>query len=347
MEIGKFFVDAVMAVIGGCLGASVSALGGFVLLGLAGTGGFIYMLVTGDTAWISVVGAGILLKPSSCFLGGVVATAYTRKKNLIQCGKDIGRSLVSFRRMDILLAGSLGGLAGYVLNTGLNIFLAGRVDTTALTIVIISLALKYVWGMTKTNDCEASSHAVPSPFRFFDKLSNPVGQIILSVLMGTAAVLVTWLLTLNAATAPFAGGLMFFFSALSLYVVFLGVPLPPTHHYTGPAGVITVYWLALHGNPSNFLSAAVLALWGIAAAAMGMAFCSLMGKLFFDEGDIHVDPPTMGIMLTTAVCLSLLPLTGVFRTGLLIQGGVGLALIIVSILFLVFFKMRKRKRTEA
>lgn len=167
MNLASLLPDCGVAFIGGCLGAAVSALGGFLLFGLIGVLGFLYLLLVHNDIWIRAVTEGVLLTPSVCFVGGVVATAYARRMNLIQCGKDIGRSFVTYRRFDILAVGGCAGLAGYLVNRGIAALLAGSVDATALTVFALPLLLKYVWRMTRTNDCEASSHAVPSPYRFF------------------------------------------------------------------------------------------------------------------------------------------------------------------------------------
>lgn len=327
MDIGTFFIGGVLALIGGCLGATISALGGFVLLGLFGVAGFLYMFITGDNTWNIVIASSVLLKPSSCFLGGVIATAYVRKKDLIKCGKDIGRSLITFQKFPIILVGGIAGFSGYVLNSFLDRFLSRKVDTTALTVMIIPLIIKYLWKMTKTSDCSASSHAVPSPYRFFERISSPGGKVITAIVVGSLTALVALILMLNKNTAPFAGAFMFYISALSLYFVFMGIPMPATHHFSGTAGAITTYWLSLNGNNTDIMLVITMILWGIVAALMGLVSSEILGKIFFNEGDIHVDPPAMGIIVTTGILLGILPFTGVFNVDIVIQSLICVVLI--------------------
>lgn len=325
-----------LAFVGGFLGACVSALGGFLLFGLAGMAGFLCLLWAGSDALLVSPVTGIVLKPSVCFLGGVVAAAYARKLGLVRCGKDIGRPLVTFRRFDVVLVGGLAGIAGHGVNRLLDRAIGWGVDTVALTVFAVALALKYAWGLTKTSDCDAVSHAVPSPYRFFERLSHPAGKTVISLFVGLMSAWLVWLLSLDPSTAPFAGLPAFCLSALSLSLVFMSVPVPATHHYSGPAGLVAVGWLAIHdGGPTDGSAMLLLMLWGGAAAQLTMLFAETMRKLFFDEGDIHVDPPAMGIMLASALIMGILPATGVYNaehsTQILVCAGVIVACTAVNI----------------
>lgn len=326
-------LDCVVAIIGGCLGAALSALGGIVLFGLLGALGFLYLLVAHDDVWIAAVTGSVLLRPSVCFLGGVVAAAYARKKSLIQCGKDIGRPLASLGRPDILAVGGCAGLAGYLVNRGLHALLAGRIDTIALTVFLIPLVIKYSWRMTKTNDCEALSHAVPSPYRFFEKFSRPKGKTLVSLALGLGSSLLALGLFLLPETRPYAGMLVFFVSAMSLFLLFMGMPMPATHHFSGPAGATAIVWLTSHGGREDGWRLVLIALWGIAAAQVSMLIGDAMERLFFTEGDIHVDPPAMGIVGATAIMLGVLPLTGVYDAGTQVQIAVSLLIIVAALAF--------------
>lgn len=329
MEYGKSVLEMCLAFAGGCVGASVSALGGFLLFGVCGVIGFLYLLITGQDAWLVSLAGGVLLKPSVCFLGGVAATAYARRKGLILCGKDIGRALVSFRRFDVIAVGGIGGVAGYLVNRFFDSVLGGKLDTVAVTVFSVSLCLKYAWGLTKTSDCAASSHAVQSPFRFFERLAQPAGKTELSILVGLLAGGLTWWLSMDQRTAQYAPLLAFCISAVVLYFLFMAVPVPATHHFSGPAGYAVVTWIAAHGGgPASGMEIAAVLMWGVAASNIGMLAGDAMGRVFFTEGDIHVDPPAMGIMLASVLIMGVLPLTGIFTLAAALQCGICAATIV-------------------
>lgn len=316
--------EGVVAAIGGGLGAALSALGGFVLFGVLGVLGVLWLLFAHSDPAVGPT----LIPPSVCFLGGVVATAYARKRGLIVCGKDIGRSFLPHRRADIFAVGAVAGVVGHGVHRGLDALCAGRVDTVALTVVLIPLFLKFAWRLTRTNDCDGISHAVPSPYRFFERLGQPVGKTLTALGVGAVAALATGALWSIPEMRPTAGLFVFFVSATLLFPVFLKVPMPATHHYSGPAGAVAVLWLSASVDRGGGMW--LLALWGAAAAQIALLAGNLLETLLFTEGDIHVDPPSMGILVASVLLLGGIPGTGLFHAEAAVQVAVASATILVA-----------------
>lgn len=334
----RFLFECVIAVIGGYVGASVSALGSFLIFGLLGAIGFFYLILMHDDSLISAVTGGVLFLPHVSFIGGAIAIAYARKIGIVECGKDVGRSAIQLQRWDILGVGALAGLLGYLVNRLLIVITNGYVDTIALTVVCIPLSLKYLWGLTKTNDCEGSSHAVPSPFRFFERLNKPLGKMLLSISMGVVAVLLVLLFHGEEKTTHYSEILLFFLSAASLYLLFMNYAIPATHHLAAASGAVLTGWLTVNGMPVSAISTIALIIWGVSFALFAMTSADFMKKLLYDEGDIHVDPPAMGIVITTAVAMGLFPTIDVYLMDLgmqmFIAGVIGFVSIIVNLKFL-------------
>ena len=326
-------LNCIVAVIGGVLGAALSGLGSFVLFGLVGVLGFLYLILGQSDVFMNVVTGSIVLRPSVGFLGGCVAAAYARRRGLIKCGKDIGRSFASFDRFDILAVGGAAGLAGYVVNRAVDALFAGRFDTIALTVFAIPLFLKYAWRLTTSSDCEASSHAVPSPYRFFEKFTRPKGKVLVALIVGLCTSLLTVALYLQPMTRPYAGSLGFFASAVLLFPLFMSIPVPATHHFSGPAGIATALWLSSRDAAPAGATLAIVVLWGIAAAQVALLAADIMEKLFFTDGDIHVDPPAMAIFATTAIMVGIIPLTGVYVAGEATQAIAATSIIAVALAF--------------
>ncbi len=311
MDLPRLLADLVCAFLGGALAASLGALGGFVLFGFVGVAGFAAVLLTGESHWLAALTASALLRPSSCFLGGVVAAAWARRRGHLRCGKDIGRPLLEFRRAGLLTVGGIGGAAGFLVNQVFDSVLGGRLDTVGLAVCTVPLVLKYAWGLRASTDCAGTSHAVPSPYRFFERLASPRGKGVVCVLASVATASLTLALANHPQAAPFAGLAGFCLSALSLVVLFLGVPLPVTHHFTGPAGAAAAVCLAAQAGATGAEGLAGLLGWAVFAGTLGLGASELLGRLFFEEGDIHVDPPAMGIVASTAIVLGVLPSAGV------------------------------------
>lgn len=315
----RFIFECVMALVGGFVGASVSALGSFLIFGLLGTIGFFYLITLGDNTLLLAVTGGVLFLPHVSFVGGAVAIAYARKQGVIECGKDIGRSALSLQRWDVLAVGAVAGLAGYLVNRFLGIFLYEGVDTIALTVVLIPLILKYVWSLERTNDCEGSSHAVPSPFRFFERLQKPLGKVALSVAMGVIAALLVVIFHSAEETTHYSEMLLFFLAAASLYLLFMKYSIPATHHLAAASGAVLTSWLSENGMPTEPLFLLILFGWSTTFSLLAMSAADFLKRLFFDEGDIHVDPPAMGIVVTTLVAMGLFPMIGLYKATIGVQ----------------------------
>ncbi len=330
-----------LAFIGGAIGASLGALGGFVIFGLLGTVGYLYLIFGESDIWLVSLFSGELFVPSVCFVGGTIATAYTRKLGYIECGKDIGRSLISLRRLPIILVGGIAGVVGFITMSLIAIPFDGKFDTVALTVIAVPLIMKYVWNLRKTNDCEGSSHVLPSPYRFFEKLNGSIGKQWLTIGMAVITAIVTIALLLDSHTEPFAGSMMFFLSAFSLYLLFFKIPIPATHHITGPAGVIVVQWTQTNSLTFTVSGIILPLLWAISIALLSQLGSDLTKRFLFDEGDIHVDPPAGGIVISTAVAMWLLPDLGVFEMSGTVQTVSALAIFAVSIFCSLRFFMSK------
>ncbi len=341
MDLPRLLADLLGAFLGGALAASLGALGGFVLFGFVGVAGFIAVLLSGDAHWLAALTGSALLRPSSCFLGGVVAAAWAKRRGHLHCGKDIGRPLLEFRRGGLLIVGGFGGVAGFLANLAFDSVLGGRVDTVGLAVCAVPLVLKFAWNLRTSADCAGSSHAVPSPYRFFERLASPRGKGTVCVLASVAAASLTLALANHPGAAPFAGLAGFCLSALSLVVLFLGVPLPVTHHFTGPAGTATAVCLAAQAGPSGVEGLAGLLAWAVFAGALSLGASEFLGRLFFEVGDIHVDPPAMGIVASTAIVLGVLPTAGVLHLPVPMQATMALAGAVATLLLPRLLPRRK------
>ncbi len=319
MSIKVFLFEALIALIGGFLGASISALGSFLIFGLLGLVGFLYLMILHDDTLIKSITSGVLFLPHVSFVGGAIAAAYARKEGIIECGKDIGRSFISLQRFDILWVGALAGLAGYIVNAIFSFIFRGAIESVALTVVTVPLVVKYWWGLTKTNDCDGTSHAVPSPFRFFEKLNQPIGKIVLTAVIGFIATLLAITVSQNLDTAAYAEVLLFFISATSLYLLFMKIPLPATHHLAASGGAVVIAWLSRNEFADIWGNLSILMGWGISFSFVAMSAADYMKMLLFDEGDIHIDPPAMGIVIATALGVGLFPAIKVYNAPIPIQ----------------------------
>ncbi len=337
----ELILDIILAFVGGIIGASIGALGGFVLFGVLGIVGYLSLFFAESDIWLTTLTSEVVFMPSVCFIGGAVATGYTRRLKLIECGKDIGRSLISIGKIRVIAVGGFGGVAGFFVTLFFNTVFKDKLDTVALTVVIVPLFLKYIWGLTKTNDCEGSSHVVPSPYRFFEKLSTWSGKVITALVVAVLTVTVTAILAVNPQTLPYSGSLMFFISALSLYLLFFQIPIPATHHFSGPTGIVTIEWFLINGVELSLVGVLVPVLWGVAISLVALLASDIVKRNLFDEGDIHVDPPAGGIVVATVLGLWIVTKLDIFYASVYVQ--VSVSFLMSSSALLISYLIRDKK----
>lgn len=139
-------------------------------------------------------------------------------------------------------------------------------------------------------------------------------------------------------TTHYAEVLLFFISAASLYLIFFKLSIPATHHLAASSGAVMTIWLAINGPITTISGLLLLILWSCSFSLFAMSAADGMKKLLFDEGDIHIDPPAMGIVICTAVAMSILPQTGILSAEIVWQivvaGGIGIVSIGANLLLL-------------
>ncbi len=101
----------------------------------------------------------------------------------------------------------------------------------------------------------------------------------------------------NAKVLPFA------ISAICIFFVASGHRFPVTHHMTITAGMAAVQFFAV--THSGVASLLIGTAFGVVAGFVG----ELAARVFYNQGDTHVDPPAIAIfIMNTVIWVSLIPL---------------------------------------
>ena len=117
--------------------------------------------------FMNAVVFGPVMGPHVAFLGGAIAVAYAAKKNYLPAGKngrDVVTPLTTFGdHIDIYIVGGIGGMIGYLVNQVFAVIppllvsdaanhydreILGSTDTIAMTIVVVSIVVRYIYGTT-------------------------------------------------------------------------------------------------------------------------------------------------------------------------------------------------------
>lgn len=320
----------------GAFGSAVGALTSIVLCALVALAGIAANLAGAQLNLINEVTFGLLLGPHVSFAPACCALCYAWKKGYIADSKDSGIPLISLNHADVLLVGGLFGVAGWYLNSLLNWIAGGAIDTVAMSILILSLVSKQIFGGSMIG-------RLPSGKKRFGANSD-------AWLNWQTAGRSFNMLTISIVVSLMAGGLTMYFHEIAIKTGNFAISEVSTL-FMWSLGLIQLMFLADRMNVPIFhhigLCAAVGAqmvlklganeyiamLWSLALGIMAAYSGDFLGKLFHVNGPGIVDPPSAAIALTAPFGLSIFPALGINRPGSVLNVLVPAVLIACAVIY--------------
>lgn len=317
---------------GGAFGAAIGGQTAFIFTGILymiGLGGY---LGGADMGWFmdSIV-FGPVFGPHIAFLGGAAAAAYAAKKGVMAGGangRDIVTPLAGIGRSDVLVVGGVFGMVGYLVNNLLaevpafsvsdpdlhyGAEVIGWTDTVALTIVIVSIAVRFIWGSTGL--FSTKDHALLAVGEGKHWVEHQEGWGITAMHGLTSGIMsafaTIWLVVFIFPTVPgivnHAQLVGWAISAISLIFLSLGMKTPVTHHMTIVASIAALKFAPILAGTSDvtawdgdvMIVVAVIigGIFGALAGVLGEA----LSRMTNANGDTHIDPPAFAIWIGTSV----------------------------------------------
>lgn len=317
---------------GGAFGAAIGGQTAFIFTGILymiGLGGYLGGV---DMGWFmgSIV-FGPVFGPHIAFLGGAAAAAYAAKKGVMAGGangRDIVTPLAGIGRSDVLVVGGVFGMVGYLVNNLLaevpalsvsdpdlhyGAEVIGWTDTVALTIVIVSIAVRFIWGSTGL--FSTKDHALLAVGEGKHWVEHQEGWGISAMHGLTSGIMsafaTIWLVVFIFPTAPgivnHAQLVGWAISAISLIFLSLGMKTPVTHHMTIVASIAALKFAPILAGTSDvtawdgdvMIVVAVIigGIFGALAGVLGEA----LSRMTNANGDTHIDPPAFAIWIGTSV----------------------------------------------
>lgn len=295
---------------GGVFAAAVGGLPIWIFTGFLGLFGIAAGIAGSTFDWNGVITFGSCLGPQITFAAGVATASYARKIGCLNSGKDISTSLIGCNNSSILLVGGLFGIEGYLVNIVLASFLGnGQTDTIALTIVIVHLTAKVIFGEHGVKEIfgvlseEAKARGrftMGGSNRWLPWQETMSQKVMLAIGVGGFSAMITKAMLADPKTAPYAVIFELCFSAATLVFLQTGQKAPITHHLS----VISAIAVVATGD----------IFWGIAMAIIASQLRDIGARLFYIHGDTHVDPPAFAICTGTTLSYILVKL-GIYRIG--------------------------------
>lgn len=320
----------ILAFCTGCVGGSIGALQSFIFTGFVGLAG-LGLLVGGVGDVIGQIAFTFWFAPPIAFLGGVLATNYAKARGLTDSGKNIAVPMITTRRIDVVAMGGLGGVIGYVVSTLLTggDYLGIKADGGAITIWIVSAVIKVIFDKSLFGTVPEEVKQKGGRFSTkHDTCWSPDQRsygmkVVIGLMWGGVGAYAAYVMTqagiVNDMPALRDTGyfITFFVSAASLIFAAIGFSIPTTHHITLPAGYAVYNLMAANGFAAD-LPIMNLLLWGMAVAVASALLADLLADIFCVYGDVHIDPPAMGICVSSMFCMYVLGSNGSMLNSIII-----------------------------
>lgn len=292
---------------GGLFGAAFGANIVFGFTGIAILFGLAIAAATGDAWGINYVAFGPVFGPHITFAAAAAAAAYAAKKGYLETGRDCNTPLVSIDKPDVLAVGAAFGVVGYLIQSLVTMipWFGAHTDSVALTVFISGIIARAMYSDKPVakwaSVLEGTTRWVPWQERPGQLITLATGS---SVLAGGIGLTIINLEGVNPTLAGLAHTLPFALSAICILVLALGAAMPVTHHITLTSALAAVTFFPILGG---WLGAMVAAVIFGNIAAFGAEFVQ---RLFYANGDTHIDPPAGIIWFNTTLILGVAQLFG-------------------------------------
>ncbi|MEW6887356.1 hypothetical protein V3M66_02790 [Trueperella pyogenes] len=338
MEIDIFWLVAAFG--GGAFGAAIGGQTAFIFTGLTYLFGLgVYMSGVNAGPFMDSVVFGPVFGPHIAFAGGATAAAYAAWKGAMRegaNGRDIVSPLAGLGRSDVLAVGGITGMLGYVINLAVAYVLPtfkadpalhygneviGATDTVALTIIILAIATRYLFGKTgmfaKPHglgllEVGEGKHWVVHQEKWSNTAMHGLTTGLLSA-FGTLAVVQAFFDISGGTVVNHAQLIGWAISAVSLVFLTCGLPTPVTHHMTILASIAALKFMPVVAGTSDPLAwtsgqMALVCIIGGIVGALGGLLGELLARTTCANGDTHIDPPAFAIWTGTTALYAVLAL---------------------------------------
>lgn len=290
---------------GGVFAASIGGLPAFILTGVFAISGSVAGMcgaADASNVLLNFIAFGPFFGPHIAFGGGVAASAFAKKKGLLESGADTATALSGFNDPSVLLVGGVFGVIGYLFKelVVMNVF-AGTIsnrlitDAPGFTVFCSAIVVRLVFGGKLRTGTEVLSKG---------------NALATTVLIGITYSLVvggvyTGAIAAGVPVEAFGGvypTLIFGMAAVGLIFAEFGQPFFGCHHIVIIAAEAAVQSYATTG--SLYMALLMSVIFGLIAAMLA----DFEGHFLNSGTDSHIDPPAFAILIMTFVVNACFPM---------------------------------------
>ena len=278
MSINLFAIIASFG--GGIIGATLGALPAITLWGLIVLYASVASVVTGNQDIFATIAFNPAFGPQVVYGGAIGSLTYAWKKGVVPSGLDILKPLASFNRADVMIAGGIFGVLGYLIS---EVAAPWPTDNIAISVVATGWLARLLWDRDWLKSRRVDGE-VESCWPSRRELLN---QIVFGAGIGIASSHAT-----IAIGSPF---IVFGFALMALLFIQMGFNLSPFHHIAVIASLIAVTG---NGTPTAFLWAVIVSI------ILGIAN-NIIFKLWIPKTNSYIDPPVTCIAIGASIISAL------------------------------------------
>ena len=312
-------ITVIVAFASGVVGSALGAVGAVVMTAVMALVGLVGNICGSDINLVNEIAFGMFLGPQVSFGPACCAAAYAKRRGYLESSKDIFTPLISLNHHDTLLVGGAFAVLGWYVNTGISALIPGKIDSVALTVMVISIIAKVMFG---GDGLRAAVGRVPKGAKRYSLFCKQVWLpyqtaacgvemlLIGGCVGGISGYVVQLFSTISQETGNMALADASIFPIWAIAVIcFLlnasGLSIPVFHHI----GLVAGYAAQMVFNAGAGPERAIL--WGVAFGILSVYMGDLLAKTFMVFGEGFVDPPSMAIAVCSILPLWLLPLLGI------------------------------------
>lgn len=346
-------ITVITAFASGVLGSALGAVGAVIMTAVAALVGIVGNICGADINFVNEIAFGMFLGPQVSFGPACCAAAYAKKQGYLESSKDIFTPLISLNHHDTLVVGGLYAVFGWYLNVGISKLIPGVLDTVALTVMLISIVAKVMFG---NDGVRSAIGRVPEGVKRYSLFCKQVwlpyqtaacgGEMILiGGCVGAVSGYIVQLFcglagkTDNAALIDAATLPVWAIAVICFLLNASGLKIPVFHHI----GLVAAYAAKM-----VFLGGAteeITVLWGIAFGILAVYAGDLLAKTFMVFGEGFVDPPSMAIAVCSILPLCIFPALGIDKVGHPLNIAIPVVIIVMGII-IGLYQERKYNTAE-
>lgn len=262
----------------------------------------------------------VLFAPAIAFVAPIWAATYARRRGYLKAEQlsefqSWAPLLEPFRKVDVLLAGGIGGVIGATINWFVTVFLGISIDGHAVSVFLTCILCKVIAGEGLISRIPEEKRINGNRFMptqeqgWMGHLNTAALRYTMAIFCGACFGYAEYILMLNPITFSYAHTIGFLVGAVGLMFLMMDFKIQVLPPITASACYLVKGMVIAMGNTPEAvlqISPGTFMIWGAAGGCIGITACHILIQMFKAFSNAYIDPPACGIMCTSFVGLMII-----------------------------------------